>query len=1252
LIDSPRLLDDLTTLLGKLEADLRAQFDAREDVRTRLQEEYDAARRVGRTVVTFEAWAEEPVTQAAVAWILGTVFVRFFEDNGLVEPRLSGVGPRHTRAVQEHQHYFQQRPTYSDRDYLEHVFRAVGELPAAAALFDPKHNPLWRLPLSADGARLLVAFWQRIDPDLGRVSHDFTDPDLDTRFLGDLYQDLSEPVRRRYALLQTPRFVERFILDRTLTPAIEIFGYREVRLIDPACGSGHFLLGAFERLLSLAQHHEPGRDVRVLVRDTLARIVGVDVNPYAVAIARMRLAVAALQACGITRLAEAPAFELNVVVADALLHGPRFSSDGAVQMSVLPDDPANQYYFAEDEPAAQRLLGQRYNAVVGNPPYITVKDRALNALYRQRYPRTCHMKYSLVAPFVERCFELAIPARLVGRPFRAAVAAAADADADDAAGLKPRPTGDSGTDAVAAGFVGLIVANSFMKREFGSKLIEGFLPAVDLTHLVDTSGAYIPGHGTPTVILFGRNRKPSPVTRTVMGIRGEPSTPEDPSRGLVWSAILDQIDRVASESAFVSVRDLEQASLHSHPWSIGGGGAAELKELLDERGEKTLGEVADSIGITSFTLEDDLYLLPRAAALRHRLPAQHLRPMVVGDVIRDWSISGELDDAVFAYDEDFAVLPRLSGPLLRFLWLARTVIGGNKMFGGKTKVEVGLQWWEWGRLTADKLRTPLSITFAFVATHNHFVLDRGGKVFKQSAPVIKLPPDATEDNHLALLGLLNSSTACFWMKQVFYPKATASGDISTEKGRPEANRYEFAGTGLEPFPLPAPPADERLSGVKAIVRAIEAQTRELDVIAPGEMIRPAVASSLEASAIRERLAESGRRTTELKRRLVVLQEELDWEVYRLYGLVRDGACPDVLAALELGCDEQGRPFRWDTVSDSDQLSEPLRSLYRRRHALIAATAELRSIETPVFKRLWLGRQGVYGSASRTYEEGCDDALRDWLLDRLEDPRYWPSPELTTSGRLADDARRDEEFMRAAEVFRGCQDFDVTALVTELVEKEGVPYLPALRYTESGLRKRAQWERTWDLQRMEDAIDARMELPDADPLHLPKGRAAQLKEEQVGAIPVPPKYTSADFKKQDWWRLRGKLDVPKERFVLYPGAERAVAPTPVIAWAGWDRAQQARALGAYYMRLKSEEGSASPKLVPLLAGLLELLPWVKQWHAGIDPEFGEDLGAYYAGFIDGEARGLGLTVDQVRAWVPEAGGGAARRRAPRGQRPRG
>ena len=68
-----------------------------------------------------------------------------------------------------------------------------------------------------------------------RSLHDFTDPDWDTRFLGDLYQDLSEAARKKYALLQTPVFVEEFILDRTLDPAIEEFGLAKWAMSRGSC---------------------------------------------------------------------------------------------------------------------------------------------------------------------------------------------------------------------------------------------------------------------------------------------------------------------------------------------------------------------------------------------------------------------------------------------------------------------------------------------------------------------------------------------------------------------------------------------------------------------------------------------------------------------------------------------------------------------------------------------------------------------------------------------------------------------------------------------------------------------------------------------------------------------------------------------------------------------------------------------------------------------------------------------------------
>ena len=67
-------------------------------------------------------------------------------------------------------------------------------------------------------------------------------------------------------------------------------------MIDPTCGSGHFLLGAFARLLERWEREAPGLELQVRVQKALDAVHGVDLNPFAVAIARFRLTVAALRA--------------------------------------------------------------------------------------------------------------------------------------------------------------------------------------------------------------------------------------------------------------------------------------------------------------------------------------------------------------------------------------------------------------------------------------------------------------------------------------------------------------------------------------------------------------------------------------------------------------------------------------------------------------------------------------------------------------------------------------------------------------------------------------------------------------------------------------------------------------------------------------------------------------------------------------------------------------------------------------------
>ncbi|WP_166802421.1 hypothetical protein, partial [Microvirga pakistanensis] len=70
------------------------------------------------------------VDQAAVHWILALVFLRFLEDNGLLDrPIVSGVGDRLELAQLRQREHFRVRPTDSDAEYLLAAFEELARLP-------------------------------------------------------------------------------------------------------------------------------------------------------------------------------------------------------------------------------------------------------------------------------------------------------------------------------------------------------------------------------------------------------------------------------------------------------------------------------------------------------------------------------------------------------------------------------------------------------------------------------------------------------------------------------------------------------------------------------------------------------------------------------------------------------------------------------------------------------------------------------------------------------------------------------------------------------------------------------------------------------------------------------------------------------------------------------------------------------------------------------------------------------------------
>jgi SAM-dependent methyltransferase len=915
-------------------------------------------------VAVYGSSLEETLDRAAAAWVLGGAFVRFVE-----------------------------RRVPADPGEFRAAFTRLAAQPPTARLFD-EHNPVWRFTISPPAAARLAEVLRAVTI-------------TDARVLGDLYQALSSHARRTNALLQTPDFVEDLILDRTLEPAIREFGLAATRVVDPACGAGHFLVGAFHRLLGHWRAAEPHTDPAVLAARALDQVTGVDIDPVAIAIAHFRLGLAA--GSGQPRL----------LVADALLGEHPYLHPG------------------------------QYTAVVGNPPYKTVRDPALSDAYRRRWS-ACSRKYALTVPFAQLFFRLARP----------------------------------------GGHVGQITASSFMRREFGRKLVTGFFATeVELHEVIDTSGAHLPGHGTPTVILIGRNRPPAPdrPIRTVLAIRGAPAS------GDAWSAIVDQVDRPGSESSWVSVLDADRSSLASHPWSLAGGADARLMTAMSAMPER-LGERTSRIGVFGMTNADDVLVADRRTWRRRVGDLTMNRRLVVGDELRDWAVAAEGSWAFFPYDDELHLAELDRPAYARWLWPYRTVLGNRATFGRSTYFAEGRPWWSWHQLTADPHAHPWWLTYAFVATHNHFVLDRGGTVFKQSAPVIKLPATATEDDHFGLLGVLNSAAACFWLKQVNHNK----GSTVDRRGARQTtvaweNFYEFGGTKLRRLPLPAtfPVAEARL---------LDDLGRRLSATAP----RAVAASGVPDP---ERLGEARKRWEDVLARMVAVQEELDWAVHRGYGLldlVYEGEPPGLRLgerAFEIVLARRGETQWFDRHGGVPVTAPPAhwppgyRAIVERRIAAIERGDA--HAERPEYKRRWQGKEW----AARQ-----EEALREWLLDRLEDEHLTGAP--MPIAELTRQAVRDDDFREVLALWVGGPRRSMSRTVRRLLSGECVPFRPEDRFTPTGLRKHTIWQRTWELQRRADA------------------------GEKV-TIPVPPRYRAADYRKAAYWRLRGRLDVPRERFTTYP-----------------------------------------------------------------------------------------------------------------------
>ena len=157
------------------------------------------------------------------------------------------------------------------------------------------------------------------------------------------------------------------------------------------------------------------------------------------------------------------------------------------------------------------------------------------------------------------------------------------------------------------------------------------------------------------------------------------------------------------------------------------------------------------------------------------------------------------------------------------------------------------------------------------------------------------------------------------------------------------------------------------------------------------------------------------------------------------------------------------------LSIPDNWPKHVQKIWSKRLEVLKGSKRLQIIEDAHYKRRWIGRQGLFKHTANADEFRSE--LGRFLLAKLEglfdvDNRMNDTattrfdPAVCSVARIANAVQADEQFQKVGEAYTGDAAFDVTELVSELVERESVPHLPTLRYKASGLRKRQEWEETW------------------------------------------------------------------------------------------------------------------------------------------------------------------------------------------------
>jgi type I restriction-modification system DNA methylase subunit len=537
--------------------------------------------------------------------------------------------------------------------------------------------------------------------------------------------------RRAHGIYYTPRFVTDYIVNETVSHFLRERSHDEIlniKILDPACGSGSFLIRAYDELLN---YHAYRRSKSVAQLDQYERlpiliksIFGVDLDMQAVEIACLNLLLRSL-----AKRETLPSLADNIRQGNSLISGTEEELKGYFGDNWQEKKPFNWEREFKD------IMGDgAFDVIIGNPPYVRIQTLPRDeADYYREYYESAFGSFDIYILFLEQAIKL----------------------------LKP------------GGRLGFITSGKFLKADYGKRIQQLLHQNCTVESIIDLSAQQVFAEATtyPVIIVLKKGAEEKPLRYTFipqdidLSKMAQPidiatfptsATNQEATVKGIWPpvAVGDTLLTKLSENA-VPLQELADRIFQGLVTS------ADRIYILEKRGERKEGKVK----VYSRSLKQEL-----------ELESALLKPLLMGRDIERYTYPFPSEILLFPYKvaegkaefisaQEFAsAYPRCWEYLLQ----NRATLENRER--GKMRHE---RWYAYVYPKSLALHDCRKIMTGVLASKSRFTLDEEGIFYfmgggNAGGYGITLKSE-TKESYLYILGLLNSALLDFNLKKISSP---------------------------------------------------------------------------------------------------------------------------------------------------------------------------------------------------------------------------------------------------------------------------------------------------------------------------------------------------------------------------------------------------------------------------------------------------------------------------------------------------